>query len=293
MAFYERTVFVELVIITGLSGAGKSQAIKALEDFGYYCVDNLPPVLIQQFIALCEENMEDIRKMAVVTDIRGGIFFKNLIDEMEKLKSLGIHYKILFLDASDEVLVKRFKESRRAHPVDPTGSIEKAIEKERKTLETLKNEADFIVDTTSYTLGQFKNKMSKIFSDPNNGTALTVSILSFGFKKGLPKDADFVFDVRFLPNPFYVKELRPKTGNETVVQDYVMSFSESQLLFNKVVDTLSFVIPLCQAEGRTQLIVAIGCTGGRHRSVTLANKIGEILKDKSYKVEIFHRDVSE
>ncbi len=284
---------MDLVIITGMSGAGKSQAVKALEDLGYYCVDNLPPVLIGQFMSLCEENVEDIRRMALVTDIRGGVFFKKLMDEIERLQYRNIQYKLLFLDASDEVLVKRFKEARRAHPVAPNGSIEDAINEERIVLQPLREKADYIVDTSSFTQGQFKKQICILFGSKDKESALSISVMSFGFKKGIPKDADFVFDVRFLPNPYYIENLRALTGNNTEVQDYVMSFEESKKMYQLIADTLDFVIPQCREEGRTHLSIAIGCTGGKHRSVTLANKIGLYLEKQSYFVNMIHRDVGE
>ncbi len=284
---------MDLVIITGMSGAGKSQAVKALEDLGYYCVDNLPPVLIGQFVSLCQANVEDIRRIALVTDIRGGVFFKHLMDEIERLKYREISYKLLFLDAFDEVLVKRFKEARRAHPVAPNGSIEKAIDEERGALAPLKQKADYILDTSSYTQGELKNQISILFGSKDKKSTLSISVMSFGFKKGIPKDADFVFDVRFLPNPYYIDMLRTLTGNDNQVQDYVMSFKQSQKMYELILQTIEFVIPQCHDEGRTNLFIAIGCTGGRHRSVTLANKIADSLKKQSYFVNLFHRDVGE
>ncbi len=284
---------MELVIITGLSGAGKSQAVKALEDLGYYCVDNLPPVLISQVLSLCEENVEDIRRVALVTDIRGGVFFSNLMKEIEHLSNQNENCKILFLDASDEVLVKRFKEARRAHPVAPHGSIEQAIGKERLQLEPLKQRANYIIDTSNFTQGQFKNYLINIFGTYDQNQSLSISIMSFGFKKGIPKDADFIFDVRFLPNPYYVEELRMKTGNDKQVQDYVMNFQQSKDIYDGIYNLLQTAIALCKSEGRTQLVVAIGCTGGRHRSVTLANKLADNLKDQSYFVHVLHRDLVE
>lgn len=282
---------MELVIITGMSGAGRSQAMKVLEDFGYYCVDNLPPVLIHQFVTLCEQNTEDIKKLALVTDIRGGIFFKDLKKELEALRRTGLSYKLLFLDASDKVLIKRFKEARRSHPMNPTGSIEDGILEERKTLSLLKDAADTIVDTSGYNLSQFKNEMSKIFRENSDTSNMSISIMSFGFKKGMPMDADFVFDARFLPNPFYVEDLRALTGNDAPVQEYVMSFQESHDFYNQIVSMVTTVLPLCEKEGRAQLIIAIGCTGGHHRSVTLANRLYNELDSGKYTLSITHRDI--
>lgn len=282
---------MELVIITGMSGAGRSQAMKVLEDFGYYCVDNLPPVLIHQFVALCDQNTEDIRKLALVTDIRGGIFFEDLEKELQVLKDSGLNYKLLFLDSSDKVLIKRFKEARRSHPMNPTGSIEDGISDERVRLAKLRDISDTIIDTSGYNLSQFKNEMSKIFREDTERSNMSISIMSFGFKKGIPLDADFVFDARFLPNPFYVEELRVQTGNDKPVQDYVMSFQESHDFYSQIVSMVNTVLPLCEKEGRAQLIIAIGCTGGQHRSVTLSNRLYDELKDHKYTVGITHREI--
>ncbi len=282
---------MELVIITGMSGAGRSQAMKVLEDFDYYCVDNLPPVLIHQFVDLCDRNTEDIRKLALVTDIRGGIFFEDLVQEMENLKTNGLNFKLLFLDSSDKVLIKRFKEARRSHPMNPKGSIEDGIGEEREKLSKLRDMADTIIDTSGYNLSQFKNEMSKIFREDTETSNMSISIMSFGFKKGIPLDADFVFDARFLPNPFYIEELRSQTGNDKPVQDYVMSFDESHDFYNQIVNMVNTVLPLCEKEGRAQLIIAVGCTGGQHRSVTLSNRLFHELKDHKYTVGITHREI--
>ncbi len=284
---------MELIIITGLSGAGKSQAIKAFEDRGYYCVDNLPPILIDQVLSLCEENVEDIRKVALVTDIRGGGFFAGLMQEIEQLKNRDINYKILFIDASDEVLIRRFKASRRSHPMTRGGSIQTAINKERLLLEPIKQIADHIIDTSNYTQGQFKNYITTIFGSYDDKQTFSISVMSFGYKKGIPKDADFVFDVRFLPNPYYIDQLRHHTGNDKDVQDYVMSFKESITIYESICNLLDKVLPLCEQEARSELVIAIGCTGGRHRSVTLANRISEYISGQAYVVHLLHRDVGE
>jgi len=282
---------MELVIITGMSGAGRSQAMKVLEDFGYYCIDNLPPVLVHQFVSLCDQNTEDIKKLALVTDIRGGVFFEDLEKELKVLKASGVNYKLLFLDSSDKVLIKRFKEARRSHPMNPTGSIEDGISLERERLSKLREVADTIIDTSGYNLSQFKNEMSKIFREDSETSSMSISIMSFGFKKGIPLDADFVFDARFLPNPFYVEELRIQTGNDKPVQEYVMSFQESHDFYNQILSMVNTVLPLCEKEGRAQLIIAIGCTGGHHRSVTLSNRLFEELKGHNYTVGVSHRDI--
>ncbi len=282
---------MELVIITGMSGAGRSQAMKVLEDFGYYCVDNLPPVLIHQFVSLCDQNTEDIRKLALVTDIRGGIFFEDLERELEILKETGLNYRLLFLDSSDKVLIKRFKEARRSHPMNPNGSIEEGISDERERLSELRDVADTIIDTSGFNLSQFKNEMSKLYREDSDTSSMSISIMSFGFKKGMPMDADFVFDARFLPNPYYIEELRTHTGNDKAVQEYVMSFQESHDFYEQIVNMVNTVLPLCEKEGRAQLIIAIGCTGGQHRSVTLSNRLYDEIKGYNYTVGITHREI--
>ncbi len=282
---------VEIAIITGLSGAGRSQAKKVMEDFGYYCLDNLPPVLIENFIELCEFNMEEITRIALVVDIRGGIFFDALEQSLLTLRYKGYNFKLLFLEADDPVLVKRFKEVRRSHPLDPSAPLETAIRQEREKLIKLREQADVIIDTSGLNLSQFKNQMAKVFSTAAEDSKMSVSIRSFGFKKGLPIDADIVFDCRFLPNPFYIEDLRPRTGNDKDVQDYVMSFEESRKYFEHIESMVRFMLPNVEKEGRAQLVVAIGCTGGHHRSVTFANRLYEKLQDTKYPVSVTHRDI--
>ncbi len=281
---------MKITIVTGLSGAGKSQAVKALEDLGYYCVDNIPPVLVPKFAELCRNSMEGIDKLGLVMDIRGGRFFDDIFESLDALDRLGMVYDILFLEASDKALIKRFKETRRAHPMAREGRIEAGIARERKKLEPLKGRADTIVDTSDMTANQLKNEISKAYTEGNAQPNITITVLSFGFKEGLPIDADLVFDVRFLPNPFYVEALRPLTGNDEAVQNYVMGFEESRVFMDKLMDLLNFLIPQYLKEGKNQLTVGIGCTGGKHRSVTLANKLGEALKKLGGRVVIVHRD---
>ncbi|MTI47317.1 RNase adapter RapZ [Sporosalibacterium faouarense] len=281
---------MEFVIITGLSGAGKSQAIKVLEDIGYYCMDNLPPALLPDFAELCYESKRNIDKVGVVVDIRGGKFFNDLFKSLDALKSHGFKYRILFLDASDQVLIKRYKELRRPHPLSPEGRITDGIAMERGRLIEVRKKADHIIDTTNLTLSLLKEEMKEIFLEGKDSDNLTISVISFGFKKGVLLDADLVFDVRFLPNPHYVSELREHTGNDKNVQDYVMKWEESNIFIEKLKDMIDFLIPFYIKEGKTQLVIGIGCTGGKHRSVTIANVLYEHLKKNDRRVIIDHRD---
>lgn len=283
---------MKFVIITGLSGAGKSQAMKCMEDLGFYCVDNLPPVLISKFAELCFNSNGEIQKIALVIDIRGGKFFDDLFDSLENLKSNGYKYEILFLEASDETLIKRFKETRRTHPLSPEGRIIDGIKAEREKLDELKEKADKIIDTSKMTPGELKKKIRKIYLEGSESNNILISILSFGFKKGIPLDADLVFDVRFLPNPHYIEELREFTGNDIKIQEFVMKWPESIEFVKKLNEMIDFLIPYYIREGKMQLVIAIGCTGGKHRSVTVANILYEYLKNKGHRVNIDHRDIS-
>ncbi len=283
---------MRFVIITGLSGAGKSQAIKYMEDFGFYCIDNLPPTLIPKFAELCHQSQGTLDKIALVIDIRGGMFFDDLFSNLENLEELGYKYEILFLDASDETLIKRFKETRRAHPLLANGSIGEGIASEREKLKYLKQRATNIIDTTGLIPSQLKNELKNIYIDGNVSDNLIISIVSFGFKHGIPLDADLVFDVRFLPNPFYVDELRNFTGNDIKVRDYVMNSLVSVEFSNKLNDMIDFLIPHYIKEGKNRLVIAVGCTGGRHRSVTIAHILYNYLKEKGYRVLISNRDIS-
>ncbi|MGB3367668.1 MAG: RNase adapter RapZ, partial [Acidaminobacteraceae bacterium] len=252
---------MKLVLITGLSGAGRSQTMKAMEDIGYYCIDNLPPVLIPKFVELCAKNMDEFSKIALVTDIRGGKFFDDLDESISYLRKSGYSFEMVFLEASNGVLIKRFKEARRAHPLLPEGSIEDGIELEREKLRYLRDIADRIIDTSNFNISQFRKELYKVYLDGIETGNMTISVVSFGFKKGLPIEADFVFDVRVLPNPFYIAELKKLTGNEKSVQDYVMKFPESEKYLEKIINMIEFLIPLSIKEGRSQLVIAIGCTG--------------------------------
>lgn len=281
---------MEFVILTGLSGAGKSQAIKVMEDIGFFCMDNLPPSLLPKFAELCFQSKRGIDKVALVVDIRGGKFFNDLFESLEDLQNHGYRYRILFLDASNEVLIKRYKELRRPHPLNPNGRIIYGIERERKLLEEVREKAHNILDTTNFTIGMLREEIKKIFLEGKETSSLTISVLSFGFKHGIPLDADLVFDVRFLPNPHYIEELREFTGNEKDVRDYVLNWEQSKKFVNKLIDLIDFLIPYYIKEGKTQLVIAMGCTGGKHRSVTIANVLYEYLKKKEQRVIIGHRD---
>jgi UPF0042 nucleotide-binding protein len=285
---------MRFVIVTGLSGAGKTQAIRNLEDLGYFCVDNLPPTLIPKFAEACYNTDGKIDKIALVIDIRGGKFFDDLFVSLKHIKEAGYKYEILFLEASDEVLIKRFKESRRKHPLAPDGRLLNGILMERNKLREVKDRADNIIDTSKLATRELREEITKIYSEEGQEeTQLIITILSFGFKYGIPVDSDLAFDVRFLPNPYYIPELKKYSGNDKPVRDYVMNFKETTDFIDRLEDMLQFLIPNYLKEGKRQLIVSIGCTGGRHRSVTIANAIYNRLKDYGHKVNIDHRDIEE
>lgn len=281
---------MEFLLITGMSGAGKSQAMKVMEDMNYFCMDNLPPALLTKFAELCYESKRAINKVAVVVDIRSGEFFDHLFKGLEELENSGISYKILFLDAGDNVLIKRYKELRRPHPLNPEGSIIEGIKEERELLYDVKKRADYIIDTSNLTLGMLREEMSEIFLQGKKSRNISISINSFGFKHGTLLDGDLIFDVRFIPNPFYIPELREYTGEDKDVKEYVFKWPETNMFISKVIDMLEFLIPYYTREGKTQLILGIGCTGGVHRSVAIANRIGEILETNGHRVTVSHRD---
>jgi len=281
---------MEFVIITGMSGAGKSQAVKVLEDMNYYCMDNLPPMLLPNFAELCKASTKSVDKVAVVVDIRGGIFFNDLFTSLNVLSENGIKYSILYLDASDDELVKRYKELRRPHPLSTTGITLNGILKEREILKDVKQKSNYIIDTTNLKLGRLKEEIISIFRDGKISHNLTISFVSFGYKYGIPNDSDLVFDVRFLPNPYYIESLKPLTGNNKEVQDYVMKYDISKALLKKLKELLEFLLPNYIAEGKTNLVISIGCTGGKHRSVTIANKLADYFGNENYRVTVSHRD---
>lgn len=281
---------MEFLLITGMSGAGKSQAMKVMEDMNYYCMDNLPPALLSKFAELCYESKKSIRKVAVVVDLRSGEFFDDLFKGLKGLEDKGISYRILFLDAADNVLIKRYKELRRPHPLNPEGSIIEGIKEERELLNEVKRKADNIIDTSSFTLGMLKEEMTNIYLEGNKSRNISISINSFGFKHGTLLDGDLVFDVRFIPNPYYIPELREYTGLDPNVRDYVFSWDQTNEFVSKLIDMLEFLIPHYTREGKTQLIVGIGCTGGVHRSVAISNRLGQLLKENGHRVLVSHRD---
>lgn len=283
---------MELLIITGMSGAGKSLGVKYFEDIGYFCVDNLPPSLIPKFAEVIIHGKSNHDKIALIIDIRGGAMFLDLLPALATLTDMDVKYKILFLDASDSVLVKRFKESRRMHPLSQDGRISDGIAEERKILQTIKDKADVIIDTSNLNPRQFREAIINHFVKGKSFTGLIVNIVTFGFKYGIPIDSDLVFDVRFIPNPYYVPELKSKTGLESEVADYIMSFSETRTFITKLFDMINFLLPQYVKEGKSQLIIAIGCTGGRHRSVAIADKLYKRLKRRGINVVIEHRDIT-
>lgn len=284
---------MRLVIVTGLSGAGKSTALKMLEDARYFCVDNLPIALVGKFVSLMSGSQEeDVQNAAIGIDARSGKALEELEVVLDKLKAEGNTFEILFLDAEDKVLVKRYKESRRSHPLALTGRVDDGIRLERQKTEFLRKRADYIIDTTHLLTRELKKELNNIFVENGKFSNMMISVLSFGFKYGIPEDADLVFDVRFLPNPYYVEGLRQKTGNDIEIQDFVMQYKEAHEFLDKLEDMIKFLIPNYVTEGKTQLVISIGCTGGKHRSVTLANELYDRLKECSgYGIKIEHRDI--
>lgn len=283
---------MKFVILTGMSGAGKSTAIKMMEDIGFYCVDNLPIPLLEQFVAMIDGEDTGLKNVAVGIDIRTSQAFDELKEVLTRLRFRGIHYEILFLDSNDTVLIRRYKETRRNHPLAGGERVDKGIQEERRRIAFLKEQADYIIDTGQLLTRELKAELEKIFVFGQDYKNLFITVLSFGFKYGLPADADLVFDVRFLPNPYYISKLRAKTGNDKEIQDYVLQFREAHEFLEKMEDLLAFLIPNYITEGKNQLVIGIGCTGGKHRSVTLANEIYKILsKKKEYGLKIEHRDI--
>lgn len=284
---------MDFLIVTGMSGAGKSRAVDALEDIGFYCVDNMPPKLISKMAELCFSAGSSFRRIAVVTDLRGGDLFYGLFEELDAMQEAGFSYKLLYLDAADQELMRRYKETRRRHPLAhlTAGGLSEAIRNERVLLGPARARADYVIDTTHLSAAALRRRLTDLFLD-NIKNAMLVTVMSFGFKYGLPAEADLVFDVRCLPNPFYVDELKPRTGLEQAVQDFVMAAPESPELLERLIQLLAFLIPLYQKEGKTQLTVAIGCTGGKHRSVTIAERLYGDLSQKEHNVRVAHRDIA-
>ena len=284
---------MKFVILTGMSGAGKSTAIKMMEDIGYYCVDNLPIALLEKFVELSSlQETAVLQKVAVGIDIRNGQALEEMRDVLARIKKKQVHYEILFLDAEDSVLVKRYKETRRNHPLSGGDRVDKGIEEERKRLAFLKESADYIIDTSQLLTRELKAELDKIFVQNQDYKNLFITILSFGFKYGIPADSDMVFDVRFLPNPYYVDELRPLTGLDDRVFNYVMDCDIARTFADKLEDMINFLIPNYVKEGKYRLVIGIGCTGGKHRSVTLANALYKRMKDHgNYGLTLVHKDV--
>ncbi|MCL2548066.1 MAG: RNase adapter RapZ [Symbiobacteriaceae bacterium] len=284
---------LHLVIITGLSGAGKSQAIRAMEDLDYFCIDNLPPSMLHQFVLLWQQTALDDRRqrVAVCIDIRSGIFFNTFLSSLDQLAQVGITYEILFLDASEEALIRRFKEVRRPHPLSTQGRLQEGIRLERQRLKELQQVATRVIDTSNLSVHQLKARVRDFYSQPNQGEEFLVNVVSFGFKYDLPEDADLVFDVRFLPNPHWDPELRPLTGKDSKVFSYVMNSEPASRFFTMLEELLAFLIPLYIKEGKYQLVIAIGCTGGRHRSVACAIRLADFLQTLQARVHLEHRDV--
>lgn len=282
---------MRFVIVTGMSGGGKRTAMKMLEDMGFYCVDNLPVALIDKFMELIITPNTELSKVALGLDVRSDQNFAEAETALAKMKKDGFNYELIFMDASDQVLIKRYKESRRMHPLAPDGNVENGIKKERQILKKIKKKADYVFDTSNLLTRVLKEELDKIFVQNEEYNNLMVRIVSFGFKYGILADADLVFDVRFLPNPYYIDELKHLTGNNKEVSDYVMSFDEAGQFVNKLEDMLEFLIPNYVKEGKHQLVIGIGCTGGKHRSVTLANALFDRMKDHGkYGISIAHRD---
>ena len=283
---------MEFIIVTGLSGAGKSRVVTALEDIGYYCVDNMPPKLLPKFAELCRQSEENLSRVAMVVDVRGGQMFGDLYDALASIRQMGSDYKILFLDCEDQVLARRYKETRRQHPLVSAGfnNVQDAIAAERELLKTLFDRADYLINTTHLSPTQLKERITELFLG-GSAQAMMVQCLSFGFKYGYPSEADLVFDVRCFPNPFYEPELKNKTGLDKDVRDYVMESEEVKGFEKRLYDMVDYMLPLYRNEGKSQLVIAIGCTGGKHRSVVLAEALSQHIYQLGYRVMVNHRDI--
>ena len=285
---------MQLVIVTGMSGAGKSRVMDSLEDIGFFCVDNMTPKLIPTFVELLNDSAEIREKVAIVADVRLGDSFLHLPNALDELKRMGCQYKIMFLDAENDIILRRYKETRRKHPLmndDSIKSLNDIIQQEREMLRGIRDIADFVVDSSYLSVAQLKERVSKLFLDDFTG-AMKINVVSFGFKYGSPKDSDMLFDVRCLPNPFYIPELKNQTGLDSAVRDYVMSFDEAKNLEPKLTDLVTYLVPLYISEGKSQLTISVGCTGGKHRSVVFAEIIYNAIKEKGFKVSVSHRDIN-
>lgn len=282
---------IKMLVLTGLSGSGKSTAIRALEDLGFFCVDNLPPILLPKFIELCKASSGEISKVAMVMDVRERTFLKKYPDIFEELKKKGQKIKILFLESSDEVLLRRFKETRRQHPLAEEGSVLKGIKKERGELSDLRMLANEILDTSTFTVHQLREVINQLFSKVLAKRKMTITLTSFGYKFGIPHDADLMMDVRFLPNPYFVSELRNFSGNDKRIYNYVIKNKVAENFQKKFIDLINFLIPQYEKEGKTYLAIGIGCTGGQHRSVAVINSLEKLLSKKRYLIRVVHRDL--
>lgn len=282
---------VRFVLITGYSGAGKSRALQSMEDLGYFCMDNLPPALIPKFAELCIQSEGRINRVALVCDIRGGELFSGLFEALDRLEEMGFHYEILFLEATEEVLVRRFKETRRRHPLSERGTVLESIKEEKSRLEDMRGKADVIIDTSGLAPAELREKIYHLYSSVEGEKNILVSVLSFGYKYGLPLDADLVFDLRFLPNPHYVNSLKELNGNDQPVKDYIFKWGITHRFLQILLDMIGFLLPCYIKEGKSQLTIALGCTGGKHRSVALAEEVERFLGDKDYQVRVEHRDM--
>lgn len=283
---------MRLLVITGLSGAGKTQALQCLEDQGYYCIDNLPPSFIMKFVELCAQSQGKVSKAAIVCDLRGGEFFTSLTEALKDVEREGFRYEILFLEASDEVLVRRYKESRRRHPLSPQGRIMEGINEERKQLAELRGQAHKIIDTSNLLAQQLRQQIMELYGEEHGQGQLAITVISFGFKYGVPLDADLLIDVRFLPNPYYIADLRPLTGEHPFVQNYIFGNPVAQEFMKRYLHLLEYILPYYVKEGKSHLVIGVGCTGGQHRSVAIAERIGLFLKEQHYTMNVKHRDAA-
>ncbi len=281
---------MRFVVITGLSGAGRTRALRCLEDMNYYCVDNLPPILVSKFAEMCSQSQGKLDHVAVVVDVRSGSMFRELEGELSKMEKEGMAFELLFLEANEETLIARYKETRRAHPLSPGGRAIDGIRKEEEILRDIKKKATHVVDTSNMLPQHLKKRVRDLFSDGADGLPMTIDVMSFGFKYGIPLDSDLVFDVRFLPNPFYEPDLKPLTGLDAPVRDYIMSYDQSCTFCDKLTDLLQFLVPQYAEEGKSNLVISIGCTGGKHRSVTVAEHLAKSLMAGGKMCRVVHRD---
>ena len=284
---------MQFFIISGLSGAGKSKVAAILEDLDFYCVDNMPVVLLPIFAELCLATKGRYDKVALVTDVRGRDSFDELFGALERMRTMGVDYKIIYIEASNSIILKRYKETRRRHPLDPDGTdVADAINREKKLLAPIRDRADYIINTSNYSISMLQHKIQDLFADKNNLRGLNVSVQSFGFKYGLPADADLVMDVRFLPNPYYVPELTHQTGLDEPVREFIFQYEETQIFMKKLTDLVGFLLPHYAEEGKPAVVIAIGCTGGHHRSVAVAEALAQFVRGQGYETVCAHRDVN-